>query len=168
MQNKYSKLFEYFRQCPELADLWSIAATESDKIRVILPQGASPTHQYQEFFDNLGDYHCEIVPYPSIYEDYQINCYQAYDPKDSAKPFDNYNVLQLEEVEAVCKWVEEQNEIKNFPEIGEKVVSVECNPFIPQIRYVNDTEKIICYFITVRLRYVNRAQRKTVEYECED
>ena len=166
--NKYAKIFEYFRQCPELQRIWSIAATEEDKIRVVLPQGASPTHQYQEQIDQYGNYQCEIVPYPSVYEDFQINCYQAYDPKDSAAPFDNYNVLQLEEVESVCKWVAEQNEIKNFPEIGEKIISIECNPFVPQIRYVNDTEKIICYFITVRIRYVNRTKRKSVEYECED
>ena len=166
--SKYAKIFEYFRQCPELEKIWSIAATEKDGIRVILPQGASPTHQYQEQTDTLGNYHCEVVPYPSVYEDFQINCYQAYDPKDSAEPFDNYNVLQLEEVENVCKWVAGQNENKNFPDIGEKIVSIETNPFVPQIRYVNDTENIICYFITVRIRYVNRAQRKTVEYEGTD
>ena len=59
-------------------------------------------------------------------------------------------------------------ENKNFPDIGEKIVSIECNPFVPQIRYVNPEENTVGYFITVRLRYVNRAQRKTVEYECED
>jgi hypothetical protein len=166
--SKYAKLFEYFRQCPELADLWSIAAVEENKVRVILPQGASPVVQYQEKMDTLGNYECNIVPYPSIYEDFQINCYQKYDPNDSTEPFDNYNVLQLETVERICKWVKEQNDIGNFPQIDEKIISVECNPFVPQIRYVNDDEKIICYFITVRLRYVNRAQRKTVEYECED
>lgn len=28
--DKYATLFEYFRQCPELNDLWSIAATEDN------------------------------------------------------------------------------------------------------------------------------------------
>ena len=166
--SKYAKIFEYFRQCPELADLWSIAATEDIGKRVILPQGASPAVQYQESIDNLGSYNCEIVPYPSVYEDFQINCYEWYDVKDGSAPEHNENVLSLEAVQSICDWVKEQNDNNNFPDINEKIVSIECNPFVPQIRYVNPEENTVGYFITVRLRYVNRAQRKTVEYECED
>ena len=166
--SKYAKIFEYFRQCPELFDLWSIAATEDIGKRVILPQGASPAVQYQEFIDNTGGYNCEIVPYPSVYEDFQINCYEWYDVKDGSDPAKNENVLSLEAVQSICDWVKSQNDANNFPDIDEKVVSIECNPFVPQIRYVNPEENTVGYFITVRLRYVNRAQRKSVEYECED
>ena len=166
--SKYAKIFEYFRQCPELANLWSIAATEEIGKRVILPQGASPAVQYQEQTDTLGNYNCEIVPYPSVYEDFQINCYEWYDVKDGSAPIRNENVLSLEAVQSICDWVKEQNDNNNFPNINEKIVSIECNPFVPQIRYVNPEENTVGYFITVRLRYVNKAQRKTVEYECED
>ena len=166
--SKYAKLFEYFRQCPELADLWSIAATEDIGVRVILPQGASPTHQYQEFIDAAGNYNCEIVPYPSVYEDFQINCYEWYDVKDGSAPERNENVLSLEAVQSICDWVKEQNDNNHFPDIAEKVVSIECNPFVPQIGYVNPEENTVGYFITVRLRYVNKAQRKTVEYGDTD
>lgn len=166
--SKYAKIFEYFRQCPELANLWSIAATENIGNRVIIPQGASPVVQYQEFIDNLGGYNCEIVPYPSIYEDFQINCFEWYDVKDGSAPEKNANVLSLEAVQCICDWVAKQNDDNNFPDIGEKVVSIECNPFVPQIRYVNSEENTVGYFITVRLRYVNRARRKPVEYECTD
>lgn len=166
--NKYAKIFEYFRQCPQLASLWSIAATEDIGVRVILPQGASAAVQYRELIDTIGNYQCEVVPYPSIYEDFQINCYEWYDVKDGSAPSKNENVLSLEEVNAICQWVAEQNEIRNFPDIGEKIVSIECNPFVPQIRYVNQQENTVGYFITVRIRYVNRAERKTIEYECSD
>lgn len=166
--SKYARIFEYFRQCPELANLWSIAATEDIGRRVILPQGASPSVQYKEFVDNLGGYNCEIIPYPSVYEDFQINCYEWYDAKDSSAPWKNENVLSLEAVQSICDWIKEQDEKGNFPDIGEKVVSMECNPFVPQIRYVNQEENTVGYFITVRLRYVNKARRKSVEYECTD
>lgn len=165
---KYAKLFEYFRQCPELKDLWSIASTEEMGVRVILPQGASPTHQYQDGFDVYGNYRCEIIPYPSVYEDFQINCYEWYDVNDDSVPSRNENVLTLEQVTSICDWVKEQNDSNNFPDIDEKVVSLSCEPFIPQIRYVNPEEKTVGYFITVRLRYVNRAERKSIEYECAD
>lgn len=166
--SKYAKLFEYFRQCPELRDLWSVAATEDVGVRVILPQGASPAVQYQESIDTLGDYHCEVVPYPSVYEDFQINCYEWYDVNDDSEPTHNENVLTLEQVTSICEWVKEQNDNNNFPDIGENVVSIECNPFVPQIRAVSPDEKMVAYFITVRLRYVNKAQRKSVWYECTD
>lgn len=163
--SKYAKLFDYFRQCPELENLWSIAATEDRGVRVILPQGASPVVQYQEQIDTLGNYACEIVPYPSVYEDFQINCYEWYDVNDDSAPTRNENVLTLEQVTRICDWIKEQNDIGNFPDIGENIVSIECNPFVPQIRYVNPDEKTVGYFITVRLRYVNRTHGKTVEYE---
>jgi hypothetical protein len=73
-------------------------------------------------------------------------------------------VLTLEQVTSICEWVKARNDARNFPDINEKIVSIECNPFVPQIRYVNPEENTVGYFITVRLRYVNRAQRKTVEY----
>lgn len=169
MTNKYAKLFEYFRACPELSDLWSIAATEERGVRVILPQGASPVVQYREKFDVYDNYECEIEPYPSIYEDFQINCYDWYDTGDDSNPSANVNVLTLEQVMSICEWISAQNEAENFPDIGERVVSLEVNPFVPQIRYVNPEENTVCYFITVRLRYVNRkAQRKSVCYEAAD
>lgn len=167
--SKYSEIFDYFRQCPQLANLWSIAATEDIGVKVILPQGASPVVQYQEYIDNLGNYNCDIIPYPSVYEDYQINCYAWYDVNDSSSPEYNVNVLNLDEVQAICDWVKEQNDNGNLPEItGEHVVSIECNPYIPQIRYTNEQEGVIGYFITVRIRYVNKAQRRSIEYEFED
>ena len=163
--SKYAKLFEYFRQGPELAGLWSIAATEDRGVRVSLPQGASPTHQYQESIDTLGDYHCEIVPYPSVYEDYQINCFSYYDANDSSAPADNVNILELQEVQEICDWIAEQDRIGNLPKItGRKVVSIECNPYVPQIRYVNPEENTVGYFITVRIRYVNNEIRKSREF----
>lgn len=166
--NKYAILFDYIRQCPQLYNLWSIAATEDIGVNVILPQGASPTHQYQERTDALGNYLCEIVPYLSVYEDFQVNCYRWYDVNDSTAPARNENVLSLQDVEKVCQWVKAQNDANNFPEIGEQVVSIECNPFVPQIRYVNPEENTVGYYITIRLRYVNRENRKTVEYGYTD
>lgn len=165
MANKYGILFEYFRKCPYLSNLMSIASDTNRGNTVILPQGSSPVVQYQEGFNVNDGYECEIVPYPSIYEDFQINCYEFYDVKDNNPPTYNENVLTYEEVCGVCDWVKEQNDNNNFPEIGEKIVSIECNPFVPQIRYVDPDTNTVGYFITVRLRYVNRTQRKYVEYE---
>ena len=167
--SKYTEIFNYMRKCPKLSNLWSIGAKENIGVNVILPQGASPAVSYEEKTDIYDNYECEIVPYPSVYEDYQINCYRIFDPADKSAPKNNINVLTIDEVQEICDWVKEQNDTGNLPKItGKKVVSIECNPFVPQIRAVNRQENSIAYFITVRIRYVNPAKRKTVIYECED
>ena len=164
--DKYGVLFDYFRGCPYLKNLMSIAATSKRKNTVILPQGASPAFEYQEQFDVTGAYECVIEPYPSVYEDFQINCYEWYDVNDTNPPQFNENVLTYEQVCGVCDWIKAQNERGNFPDIGEMIVSISTEPFVPQIRYVDPDTNTVGYFITVRLRYVNRAQGKTVRYEC--
>lgn len=166
--DKYAVLFNYFRQCPYLKNLMSIAGEIDWENKVILPQGASPAVQYQEKFDVNGFYECVIEPYPSVYEDFQINCFVQSAPRDDSEPSQNYNVLKYNEVVGVCNWVKAQNEANNFPDIGEMIVSIECNPFVPQIRYVDPDTNTVGYFITVRLRYVNRTPRKAVEYEFTD
>lgn len=163
--DKYAVLFNYFRQCPYLENLMSIAGKSEKGNTIILPQGASPAVQYQEKFDVNGYYNCTIEPYPSVYEDFQINCYEWYDTKDNNPPFYNKNLLTYQDVCGVCDWIKAQNEARNFPDIGEMVVSIECNPFVPQVRYTDPSTNTVCYFITVRLRYVNRIPRKRVEYE---
>lgn len=164
--SRISEIFEFMRECPQLANLFSIAATEDIGNRAILPQGSSPAFQISEKLDVLGNYEGDIVPYPSVYEDYQINCFEPYDPQDSSDPERNINVLTYDEVQAVCEWIEEQDANGNLPRLsGEQVIQIECLPFVPQIRYVNTEESTIAYFITLRVRYVNRRQRRWVEYE---
>lgn len=160
----YKNLFAYFRQCPYLNNLTSIVGDSEQGSNVILPNGSSEKTYHTEAIDNLGYYTDSIKPYPSVYEDFQIKCFEWYDVKDTNPPQYNGNVLTYEEVCGVCEWIEEQNEKRNFPETGENVVSIECFPFVPQIDYIDDTTNTVGYFINVRIRYVNKAKRMYVEY----
>lgn len=166
--DRYAKLFSYFRQCPALSGLWSVAAVEDLGVKVILPSGGSSAMQYNDRIDITGTYVCDIIPYPSLYEDYQINCYMWYDENDNNPPAKNDNVLTLEEVQSICDWIQEQNRLRNFPQIGEQIVAVECVPSMPLIRYVNAPENTVGYYITVRIRYVNRAEVDYIEYGSTD
>lgn len=160
----YKNLFDYFRKCPYLANLMSIVGESEQGNTVILPNGSSEKVYHTERIDNLGTYTDDIKPYPSVYEDFQINCYEWYDTKDDNPPQYNENVLTYEEVSGVCQWIEEQNDNNNFPDVGEDVISIECFPFVPQIQYVDPDSNTVGYFITVRIRYVNKAKRRYVEY----
>lgn len=158
-------IYEFFRQCPQLSNLLSIAAEQEKGNTVILPQSASQTADYNDFIDTTGYYQCEIQPYPSIYEEYQINCFEWYDTKDTNPPRYNENVLTYEQVCEVCEWINEQDRLQNFPSAGENIVSMECFPYVPRIKYVDPDNNTIGYYITVRIRYVNKMrQKRTVEY----
>ncbi len=166
--SKYTEIFDYMRKCPQLSELWSIAATEAEGVNVVLPQGSSDAVQYDVGFDIYGNFECDIIPLPNIYEDYQINCYRTYDAKDFSVPGENINVINLEEVQKICDWIKEQNYNGNLPEIsGKKVFAVECRPFVPQIRYVDPVSNTVAYFITVRIHYVNDIPIRSVSLEAD-
>lgn len=160
----YKNLFNYFRQCPYLQNLMSIVGESEQGNQIILPNGSGEKYQNNEKIDSLGDYSNDRIPYPSVYEDFQINCYEWYDVKDTNPPQYNENVLTYEEVCGICEWIEQQDDDKNFPDVGEDVISIECYPFVPQIQYVDPDTNTVGYYITVRIRYVNKAKRKFIEY----
>ena len=161
--SKYSELFTYLRTCPQLADLWSIGATEDVGVNVILPQGSSSTAQYRSYRDTTGAFNCDVTPEPAVFEDYQINCFRLLDANDSSTPAFNINVLQIEDVQAIIDWIFAQDAAGNMPTItGETVVSIECNPRVPQIRYINNAENTVAYFITLRVYFVNKRTARSV------
>lgn len=158
--SKYTEIFNYLQQCPQLSQLWSIYAEETDGANVILPFGTSQRRTLTDWIDTIGGYNGEIKPLASVYEEYQINCY-----KDITPNANEYNFMKLEDVQAVCDWIIEQDENGNLPEItGKQVISIETYPFNPQIRYIDPDKNLIGYFITIRITYVNAAQARTVEF----
>lgn len=158
--SKYTEIFNYLEQCPQLYQLWGLYAEEIDGTNVILPFGTSSRRSLQENIDTIGCYNGEIKPSPSVYEEYQVNCYKDITPNAT-----EYNFMKLEDVQAVCDWIIEQDENGNLPQLtGKQVISIEPYPFNPQVRYIDPDKNIIAYFITVRITYVNPALARTVEF----
>lgn len=158
--SKYTEIFNYLQQCPQLSQLWNIYAEQADGTNVVLPFGTSRRNTLADGIDTIGGYNGEITPLSSVYEEYQINCY-----RDITANANEYNFMKLEDVQAVCDWIIEQDENGNLPQITDKqIISIEPYPFNPQIRYIDPEKNIIAYFITVRITYVNTAQARTVEF----
>lgn len=148
-------------QCPLLQTLWNISAEEQDGANVILPTGTSNRRNINDRIGVDGWYECEIQPLPNVYEEYQINCYKTVVANDN-----EFNTLNFEDVEKVIEWVAEQDELGNFPELNnKKVIAVDCFPFIPQIRGVDPDTGLICYYITLRITYVNTAKGRAFEWQ---
>ena len=158
---KFQNIADWLTNCPQLATLWNISAEETDGTNVILPAGTSQRRNISDTFDVAGFYNADIKPLPSVYEEYQINCYKYFTNNDNA-----FNVLKIDEVEAVIDWIHKQDERQNFPKItGKTVVAAEAFPFIPQIRGVDPDSGMICYYITLRITYVNTAKGRSVEWQ---
>ena len=165
---KYQIIFEYLKQNPILSSLWCIGAEEEEGQNVVLPQGTSQAMGFEnEMVDVNGIYSGTHAPMARVYEDFQINCFRYVDINNNQEPSVNLNVRTLEEVQSICEWIEKQNEVGNFPKLNEAVIAIECNPFNPQIRYVDLSEKIIAYFITVRVHYLNPRKPRYFEHEFE-
>lgn len=159
--SKQTEITKWLMNCPQLSSVWNISAEEIDGANVIMPAGTSTKRSISDKIDITGFYTADIIPLPSVYEEYQINCYKNFANNDN-----DYNILQYDEVEAIIDWINEQDEQMNFPEItGKKVVAVETLPFIPQIRGVDPETGLICYYITLRITYVNIAQGRSVSWQ---
>jgi len=159
--SKQTIITEWLMNCPQLASLYNISAQEQDGANVIFPVGTSRRRDITDVIDVTGCYSADIAPTASVYEEYQINCYKYLADSDNT-----YNVMRTEEVEAVIDWINNQDEIQNFPDIeGKKVVAVETFPFIPQIRFAEPETGLICYYITLRITYVNTAKGRAVLWQ---
>ena len=144
-------------QCPTLSILWNISALEENGANVIIPTGTSYKRDFSDTIGVDGCYEAELIPLPSIY---QINCYRTLVANDN-----DFNALTFEDVEKVIEWVTVQDEQGNFPNIeNKKIVTVECFPFIPQVRGVDPDTGLICYYITLRITYINTAKGRVIEW----
>lgn len=161
---EYTKIVEYLRQCPQIAKLLPIAGEQEAYNNIILPIGGSSTANITSKFDMLGGYEYQLIPIPTIYKDYQINCYRPYDINDNNPPEYNGNALTLEEIDEIFKWVAEQDNNLTFPDVSEKVVSVECTSVQPYIRGTDETDNVVCYVITFRVWYVNQIRQMRSDY----
>lgn len=168
--SKITTLFNYMRQCPQLNNLWSIVGEAEEGSQIIFPRGSSPIYAPQnERWDIYENYLCTLEPYPSIFEDFQIDMVQRADPNDDTQDENNVNALSYQEVEDVCSWILEQNAARNLPQIdGLKIISIEPTGTAPVVWSVDESNQVIVYAITVRLRYVNPNPRIGVEYEAEN
>lgn len=158
--SRITALTMWLKQCPQLNILWNLAAYEQDGANVIIPAGTSFRRNMKESVDTAGFYEADFNPLPSVYEEYQINCYRTIVEDDN-----DFNSLNYDEVQKVIEWIHQQDDNLNFPVIGETVTAVECFPFIPQIRGIDPDTKLVCYYVTLRISYVNKTKRRFFEWQ---
>lgn len=158
--SKFQEIADWLSGCPQLATLWNISAEPVNGTNVILPFGTSQRRSINDYQDVTGAYNATLKPLPSVYEEYQINCYREF-----AENQNELNALSAYDVQAICDWIIEQDEKGNLPKLtGKTVIAAEPYPFIPQIRGVDPENKLIVYYLTLRITYINTARRRSVQH----
>lgn len=142
-----------------MSNLFTITAEGQDGTNLITPFSSSDRASIVDRVDVTGAYGADIIPFNSVYEEYQVDCFRHAYPNEDAD-----TIMQYDDVKEVCKWIEAQNLTKNFPDIEEKVVRVEPKPFLPTVRWKDVEANLVGYCFTLRITYVNDAPRQVIEY----
>ena len=76
--------------------------------------------------------------------------------------YDNENISDLAEIQALIDWIAEQNENSHFPDFGtgidvEKIQTTSANPRLDSID-ANSTPAIARYSFTVQVEYIDRTK----------
>jgi hypothetical protein len=165
--SKTTDLYDFFLECPYCQDLLPISADTSRGADVFFPRGSSSIYALQnERLDVLGNYSCTMMPYPSIFEDWQMNCYRETDPNDETQNGNNLNIIAHDEVEKICKWILEKNAKRELPKYsGERVFAIIPTETKPAIWGADALTNEIVYAIIVRVYFVNPEKMIDIEYE---
>lgn len=160
--SKYSDIFTWLLTCPAFADNLSFGSGEvKGESNVIVPFGTSARRNISDYIDVDGYYNGSITPLPSVYEEYQVQCFRIINANEN-----EYNIMTLDEVQSVCDWVIEQDEIGNFPQIeGKRVIAVEPFPFNPQSAGYDYETGISMWYFTLRITYQGTAKGRSLD-EC--
>lgn len=156
----FEAIRDWLKTCPTISELFSIFADGQDGANLITPFSSSERAVINDGFDVTGAYEAEVNPLSSVYEEYQVDCFRRAYPND-----DSYNILAYDDVKEICRWIEAQNELRNFPDIGENIVRVEPKPFLPQVRFKDIETGLAGYFFTLRITYVNKMKEATIRYD---
>ena len=157
--SKNKAIFDWLGTCPVFSSRLSFASGETgDGENVVLPFGTSERRTLTDYIDVDGYYNGTITPSPSVYEEYQVQCFRYIGAEQN-----EYNILTLDEVQSVLDWVIERDDAGDFPDIGETVISVEPLPFIPQAAGRDVETGLWKWYFTLRITYVNRVKGRCVD-----
>lgn len=158
--SKYQEILDWLKTCPVFAErLYFASAEENDGDNVVIPFGTSARVALNDYWDTNGYYCGSITPLPSVYEEYQVQCFRYIGAEEN-----QLNILTLDEVQYVCDWIIEQDEKRNFPRItGKRIISVEPFPFNPQAAGRDVETGLWKYIFTLRITYQNTAKGRCAD-----
>ena len=153
--NKTKQMIQYLIQCDEIVNsslYMNFLEAEKDNTTQFISESTVTLSKYidgseqKRFAFSIADY--RSITYNNI----------------SKRSMTNENLEKLNVVQGIIDWVKEQNEIRNFPDFGEKcfVESIDTTEETPNITGIQDSQgnpPLAVYAITVIVDYIDYSKR---------
>ena len=149
-------IIEYLQTCPYLQNIkvYFNFAQATDNIKQLVTV-AQPTSTVKTFIDGSKEkiYSITIIDYRSV----------AYQPLVNAEgDYPNENVEEFLDVQGIIEWIEEQDDLRNFPELGDDYVvdKVSTTTDIPNLNGVDTSIQptLAKYSVTIQVQYLDKSK----------
>lgn len=162
--NDFDVIYDWLKNnCPALYDLWVVSSLLEDRKNIIQPKTSA--NMYDVLYESYRDGGERYIfnPKEPYYFDVDIICYRAFYADQNA-----YNLDTIENVQAVCDWLIEQQNSGNVPAFEKNpCYQMECLTTRPFIRdqYIRDDDPnsvLVDYAVTIRFYTENPAVKRVV------
>lgn len=153
--DKHEAMIEYIQQCPVIAanpTYFNFAEGEDNtKQLIVLGNDKSVAKPYIDG-SVLRKYTLTIVDYRSV----------AYQALVNVTGYSNESVAELQDVQSIIDWVNEQEELKNYPDFGtdcviDKVESLSDTPKLNGVDH-STTPNLAKYSISIQVTYLDKSK----------
>lgn len=143
MINKHEKVLDYLRQYPESPMFFNINVYEDNNISV---NTVANENIVKEYIDGTKE---KQYDFAMVF----INSF-------SAVPYSNENTEYIFNAEQFMEWIDEQEQLKNYPDFGENCFNYHISNLQNMPAIAEQSEELTKYMFQIRITYTEQKERK--------
>lgn len=156
MIDKNQAVIDFLLQCPDIANselYFNFINAQDDNKQIITESNEKFSNRTYIDGSVLKQYTFTLIDFKSI-TDSALVLIQNYQ---------NENVVDVSDVQALINWINNQNKLRNFPYFGEdcEIQSIETTSENPNFEGVNTevTPILAMYSISIRIEYIDNSEK---------
>lgn len=156
MIDKNQAVIDFLLQCPDIANselYFNFINAQDDNKQIITESNEKFSNRTYIDGSVLKQYTFILIDFKSI-TDSALVLIQNYQ---------NENVVDVSDVQALINWINNQNKLRNFPDFGEdcEIQSIETTSENPNFEGVNTevTPILAMYSISIRIEYIDNSEK---------
>ena len=153
--DKNQAVIDFLVQCEPLRDhpLYFNFINAKDNNKQLITM-SNDTYLNKPYIDGsvLRRYSCTLVDFKSL-----NNMPIVFQLTD----YDDENMEEMSEVQALIDWIHEQNDLRNFPNFGVDCVVQEMTTTAdnPTLELINEEEQLAMYSVTIQIDYIDNTKK---------
>lgn len=160
--DKYNSIIDYLKQCPQIANnptFFNFAETQDNNKQILITANDKATER--PFVDGsvMKRFTFTIIDYRSVIYQALVNPTTI---GTSVITASNENVDEILDVQAIIDWINDQNELQNFPDFGSTcmVESISTRTDNPNLNGVDTNVKpaIAKYHVAIVIDYIDNSK----------